>query len=172
MDGKLNKTWRSSGSDPQSLLINLQSICEFGGLKIVWDEINFPIEYDLFISNDGLSWENIYSCVNNGGGKSYVNLKDSESRYIKINISKSSSGISFGINELRLLPVEYSESINRFFINIAKDFPRGYYPRYFNEEKSYWNVIGVEDDRKEALINEDGMIEIDKNSFFGTVFVY
>ncbi|MBU2444834.1 MAG: hypothetical protein KJ666_04575, partial [Bacteroidetes bacterium] len=46
--------------------------------------------------------------------------------------------------------------------NIAKDFPRGYFPRYFYEEKSYWTVIGVSSDVKEALINEDGMVEVDK----------
>ena len=33
------------------------------------------------------------------------------------------------------------------------------------EQASYWTIVGVNNDVKEALINEDGMVEVDKGSF-------
>ncbi|MCK7525761.1 MAG: hypothetical protein MZV64_53210 [Ignavibacteriales bacterium] len=48
---------------------------------------------------------------------------------------------------------------------IAKNSPKGNYPRYFLDEASFWTVVGVNNDVKEALINEDGMVEVDKASF-------
>ena len=48
---------------------------------------------------------------------------------------------------------------------IAKNSPNGNYPRYFLDEASYWTVVGVNNDVKEALINEDGMVEVDKAKF-------
>ncbi len=43
--------------------------------------------------------------------------------------------------------------------------PAGNYPRYFSEQASYWTITGVNNDVKEALINEDGMVEVDKGLF-------
>lgn len=40
---------------------------------------------------------------------------------------------------------------------IASDFPRGYFPKYLQHEQSYWTVVGVNNDTKEALINEEGI---------------
>ena len=52
-----------------------------------------------------------------------------------------------------------------FFSIIAKNSPKGNYPRYFLDEASFWTVVGVNNDVKEALINEDGMVEVDKAKF-------
>jgi hypothetical protein len=60
---------------------------------------------------------------------------------------------------------QFSETPNVFFSHIAKDYPRGFYPKYFYDEASYWTIVGVASDAKEALINEEGMVEVDKGSF-------
>ena len=54
---------------------------------------------------------------------------------------------------------------NDFLIYTAKNSPAGNYPRYFSEQASYWTITGVNNDVKEALINEDGMVEVDKARF-------
>ena len=33
--------------------------------------------------------------------------------------------------------------------------------RYFLDEASYWTVVGVNNDIKEALVSEDGIVEVD-----------
>ena len=43
--------------------------------------------------------------------------------------------------------------------------PKGNYPRYFLDEASFWTVLGVNNDVKEAMINKDGMVEVDKSAF-------
>ena len=48
---------------------------------------------------------------------------------------------------------------------IAKDAPRGLYPRWLLNEQSYWTVVGVPGDTAEGLFNEDGMLESGKGGF-------
>jgi hypothetical protein len=99
-------------------------------------------------------------------------LVEEDASFIKIELLKSSHGNGYGIKEISVKNVDYSVDINKFFINIAKDNPRGYYPRYLNEEGTFWTVVGVNNDVKEALINEDGMVEVDKQSFSIEPFLF
>ncbi len=163
-DRDINTKWLSKTSDEENIIINFQQQREIGGFIIDWDNQNFPHIFEIFLSDDSQQWEKVYSVQHNNSFRSYIRLKDADSKFVKL-IMQYSSGERFGIKELKILEPSYSESINTFFINMTKDFPRGYYPRYFCEEKSYWNIIGVNSDVKEALINEDGMIEIDKERF-------
>ncbi|HKC82033.1 MAG TPA: hypothetical protein VKB91_12620, partial [Gemmatimonadaceae bacterium] len=55
---------------------------------------------------------------------------------------------------------------------IAKEAPKGNYPRPFLSEQSYWTVIGVDRDSAEALINEEGMIEVGRGQFSIEPFLY
>ena len=85
---------------------------------------------------------------------------------------ESSGKNGYGIKELSVKNVDYSEDLNRFFINITKDYLRGYFPRYLNEEGTFWTIVGVNNDTKEALMNEDGMVEVDKKHFSIEPFLF
>ncbi len=163
-DGNPNSKWLCNKSEEEKLFIDFQGLREIGGFVIDWDEENYPIEYDIFISDDNKQWDKVYSVNSNRGQRSYIRLLNAEGRYALIVLRKS-SGKYFGIRELNILEPTFTEDLNQFIINIAKDFPRGYFPRYFYKEKSYWNIVGINSDYKEALINEDGMIEVDKQRF-------
>jgi hypothetical protein len=63
------------------------------------------------------------------------------------------------------LDTKNSLTKNDFLIYTSKNSPAGNYPRYFSEQASYWTITGVNNDVKEALINEDGMVEVDKALF-------
>ncbi|MCB0266224.1 MAG: coagulation factor 5/8 type domain-containing protein, partial [Calditrichaeota bacterium] len=67
--------------------------------------------------------------------------------------------------------IAFSETPEAFFREIAKDHPRGFFPRYFYGEQPYWTVVGVNNDTKEALVGEDGRVEIDKTEFTIEPFV-
>ncbi|MDP3581578.1 MAG: discoidin domain-containing protein, partial [Ignavibacteria bacterium] len=171
-DGKTETSWASDKKVKQEVILDLNGRKEFGGLKIIWGEKDFAKKFSVSISNDGKIWEKVYSAEKDNSNKSYIRLPEYETAYIKLSIEKSSRKKGFAIKELVMLSGEYSADPNRFIINIAKDYPRGYFPRYFNEEKSYWNVIGVNSDVKEALINEEGMVEVDKSNFSLEPFLY
>jgi hypothetical protein len=163
-DDDINSIWLSDISQQQQVVIDFIQSREVGGFIIDWDEKNFPARYNIFVSDDKTEWEEVYSVNYNTGERNYVRLKDAAARFVKIEMLNNGSE-RVGIKELKILEPNFSENLNHFFINLTKDFPRGYFPRYFYEEKSYWNIIGVNSDVKEALINEDGMIEIDKERF-------
>lgn len=164
--------WKSGPKEKQEIIFNFRGRREFGGLKILWNEKDYAKKFNVLISNDGKKWDEVYKVENCSGGTSYIRLNEYESVFLKIDLLKSVSGKGFGIKEIEIQDIDWSADINRFFMNIAKEFPRGMYPRYLNEEASYWTVIGTNGDVKEAMMNEEGMIEIDKQNFSLEPFLF
>lgn len=162
-DNDTNTYWLSKKTKEEKIEVDYRINREIGGFIIDWVEENLPDNFDIYLSDDeGLN--KVYSVSKLQTNRSYIRLVDAEGKKVLL-VLKNQKPKSVGIKELKILEPSYSEDINRFFINIAKDYPRGYFPRYFSEEKSYWNIIGVKSDYKEALINEEGMIEVDKLRF-------
>lgn len=173
IDGDLASSWKSgSVAEDQWYLIDYQKPIEFGGLIIDWDAQDYAEAYDVEISEDGEEWERVYSVDFNNGGRDYVYLPDMDARYIRLNLTKSSRGDGYGIRAVAVQSYHFSSSLSRFFGAIAQDSPLGTYPRYFLGQQSYWTVVGVVGDDREALINEDGMVEVDKESFSIEPFLY
>ncbi len=172
IDNKLETVWMSGKKEKQEIIFDFQGSREYGGLVIRWHEKNFAKKYNVYISNNKNDWEKVYSVNNSNGGNSYIRINECESAFLKLELLKSSKNSGYGINEIELKKVDWSADINRFFINVASEFPRGYFPRYLNSEKSYWTVIGVNNDIKEAMMNEEGMVEVDKLNFSIEPFLF
>ncbi|HEX9652616.1 MAG TPA: discoidin domain-containing protein, partial [bacterium] len=165
--------WRSAITPPgQNLVIDLQKHREYGGLMIDWDELDFARSYTVLSSADRKRWEPIYTVTSGSGGRRYLNLKDGESRYLKLDLMQSSRDQGYAIRDLEIAGVEFSDTPEAFFRRIAPDQPRGFFPKYFLDEQSYWTVVGVNGDTKEALINEEGTVEVDKRSFSIEPFIF
>jgi len=145
---------------------------EYGGLVIDWDPDDYAVDYEAQTSDDGESWEPAYRVRDGDGRRDYLYLPDAESRYLRLNLQRSSRGRGYGIGRLLVQSYEFSSSPNRFFETIARDAPRGFYPRYFQGEQGYWTVVGVPGDGKEALLNQDGALEVDKGSFTIEPFLF
>ncbi len=171
IDNDSSTKWISKDEGRQEIVLSLGSQKEFGGIVIDWDKQNYAKDFNVFLSNNNYDWEKIYSVREANGNKSFIRLKEEDASQIKIELLKSSNN-RFSISELMIKNVDYSADLNRFFINIAKDHKRGMFPRYFNEEASFWTITGVNEDVKEALINEDGMVEVDKKKFSIEPFIF
>ncbi len=157
--------WQSSGVKDQYVLVDFMTKREFGGLQINWLKNNYAKSFDVLLSDDGRNWKKVYSVLSNGSDVSFIRLPESEAKYLRINLTKCNSEKGFGISELKFLDIKNSLTPNDFLIYTSKNSPAGNYPRYFSEQASYWTITGVNGDVKEALINEDGMVEIDKAQF-------
>ena len=48
---------------------------------------------------------------------------------------------------------------NAFFAELAKEAPRGRYPRSYLGQQTYWTVLGVDGGRTASLLSEDGVLE-------------
>ncbi|NUO78845.1 discoidin domain-containing protein [candidate division KSB1 bacterium] len=172
-DGDPQTFWQSAAQPAQQeVVLDLQNSTEFGGLVIDWDEKDFARKYDVLSSNEGKQWDVAYAVAAGKAGRSYISLKDHQARYLKLQLQESSRGQGYALRELALKPVAFSQSPEAFFTTIAADHPRGYFPKYLYNQQSYWNVVGVNHDTKEALINEEGMIEVDKSSFSLMPFIF
>jgi hypothetical protein len=166
-------SWRSGSlAADQWVQIDFTRRREYGGLIIDWDPEDYATAYQVQVSEDGEAWTPAYSCSGSNGGRDYVYLHDGESRFLRIQMQESSRGQGYGIRALAVKPYAFSASGNQFFEAVATDSPVGSYPKYFAGRQTYWTVIGLNGDEKEALLNEEGMLEVDKGAFSLEPFVY
>ena len=164
-DGSDETYWQSSKANDQHVIIDFKIRREFGGLQINWLENSYAKSFDILLSADAKNWEKVYSVKSNQSIVSFIRLPEAEAKYIKLNITNNSPSKSVGIREIKFLDIKNSMTPNDFLIYTAKNSPAGNYPEYFSEQASYWTITGVNNDVKEAMINEDGMVEVDKALF-------
>lgn len=165
VDNSNETYWQSNGVTNQYVIFDFNTLREFGGIHINWLKDKYAINYDVLISENGVNWETAYSVKSNHSEVTFIRLPEAESRYVRINLITSASVKGFGIREVKFLDIKSSMTPNDFLIYAAENSQVGNYPRYFLEQASYWTITGVNNDVKEALINEDGMVEVDKAQF-------
>ena len=155
----------------QALVIDFLQRRELGGLRIDWEPGQHASDYRVDFSSDGTTWETRYRVTGGNGGRDYLYLPESDTRFVRLAIERGPSG-AFAIREITVQPLEWSASKNAFFTAVAADAPPGSYPKYMNGVQSYWTVAGVDGDRAEVLVNEEGMVEVRKGGFSVEPFVY
>ena len=167
LDTNASSYWQSDGVKDQSVFIDFKTRREFGGLIIGWKKDLQSKSFDILLSEDGNNWEKVYSVFSNKSDVSFIRLPEAEARFLKINLIESNSDTNFGIREIDFLEVKSSLTVNDFLLYAANTNSSHWtdFPRYFSKIASYWTVIGVNNDVKEALINEDGMVEVEKAGF-------
>ena len=165
--------WRSGElAEGQWLLLDFLHPREYGGLIIDWDEQDYALDYQVQGSDDGEQWQDLYTVRDGNGQRDYLYLHNAESRYLRINLQRSSRGRGYAVRYIAIQPYEFSVAPNQFFQTIASQVRRGLYPRYLQGEQSYWTVVGVAGDSEEALLNEDGALEVGKGSFSIEPFLF
>jgi Bacterial alpha-L-rhamnosidase 6 hairpin glycosidase domain len=119
-------------------------VYELGGLIIDWEKA--PPSYEIVTDHA------THRVAATNGGRDIIYLPDTDTRRVDI---RHTGGV---LREVRALPPMQSD--NDFFFAVAKEAPRGDYPRYLHREQSYWTVVGgTSGEEAEALISEDGAIE-------------
>ena len=155
----------------QAVVVDFLRAREFGGLTIDWEPGADASEYSVDFSPDGKTWEPRYRVVGGNGGRDYIYLPESDTRLVRLALTRGTAAV-FGIREIGVQPLEWGASRNAFFTAVAKDAPPGTYPKYFTGVQSYWTVAGMDGDRAEVLVNEEGMVEARKGGFSVEPFVF
>ena len=164
-DNSTETFWQSQNSKDQEVRFDFGLHREFGGLQICWLKGHYAKRVEVELSRDGQEWERVYAVGSNRAEVSFIRLPEAEARYLKLHLAGGNDAKGFGIAKVKFLDIRSSVTANDFFIYAATNSPAGNFPRYFMEQASYWTVTGVNNDVKEALINEDGMVEVDKARF-------
>lgn len=169
-DNNLETYWTSKKKN-NTLIYNFGYSKEIGGITFDWFKNNFAKIITISISDDNSHWDKILKVNKATNYKSFLKFDDIEAQYLKLDFSENKKD-ELSISEIKIQDADWSADINKFFINIAKEYPRGYFPKYLNAESSFWTITGVNEDVKETLINEEGMIESDKQGFSIEPFIF
>jgi hypothetical protein len=171
LDRQRATQWESATARDESFTLDFGMPREFGGVTIEWGEHFHATDYDVQTSDDGVHWEMLQSIEGSGGNVDRLFLPDADARFLRLQM-KRGPGDRFAIREIRVEPLAFSQSKNAFFASIAAGETRGMYPRYFSNQQVYWAVVGAPNEEREALLNEDGALEVDRASFSIEPFLY
>jgi hypothetical protein len=168
IDGNATTSWAPASEDTLPwLALDFIVAREYGGLVIDWGlPLAYPTDYVVEISDDGEAWRERRTVVGGTGGRDYLFLPETESRFLRVRTLRvggiHGEGPHGSIHELAVKPLDWSATRAAFFEAIAADERRGSFPRGVSGEQSYWTVVGVDGDEREGLLGEDGMLETGK----------
>ncbi len=166
-------SWRSDrGDHPQWIEVDFQGEREFGGLVVDWEPDGRARAFTVATSGDGVTWQTVHTTVHADADRTWISLPDTCTRHLRLALQASVAGRGFGVAALAVRPFEFSRSLQTFFKSIAAEVPRGDYPRYLAGEQSYWTPIGIPDGDTCALMNEEGMVEVDRGTFSIEPFLF
>jgi hypothetical protein len=170
VDGRADTLWRAAAKGRITYRLDLGRVREFGGLRLRWAPGEAASAYDIAISDDGIQWTDVRSVVEGNGGMDPIALPESEARYVRLRL-KQGQGAHYGLQEIEIEPLSFGATPNDFIQSLAKDAPRGLFPRGFQGEQSYWTIVGVDGGTNQGLIGEDGAIETGRGGVSITPFV-
>jgi len=166
VDGDSTTAWQP---EPEAshvqMIVDFGQTREFGGITIDWLPGHHSSAYRLSASDDRSTWRTLAEVQGGNGGRDYFLLPESECRYLRVQpftLGQDRSVSTIQLAELTLKPIEFGASREAFFGAIAREAPRGSYPRSMIGEPTCWTVVGPDSSKDELLFSADGMIEIGK----------
>ena len=159
--------WQPASTDRRPwLAVDLHDVRLLGGLVIEWKNRAPARGFRVSGSNDGSRWKTLYRAERAGGSRTYVYLPKTKMRHLRLELREP-----IGVRAVRWQGFEFSRSIDAFWHSIAANELRGWHPRWLMREQSLWTPIGIPNGTTCALINEEGMVEVDEGSFSIEPFV-
>ncbi|HSC64810.1 MAG TPA: discoidin domain-containing protein [Caldimonas sp.] len=157
IDGRPETDWQPTDRrGPKAVLkVDYGTPREFGVLALRWRAGAAASRYAIELSDDGAHWRAARRVDRARGDVQMHWLPDSEARFVRISVDEPAAR-AVALAELALRePVD----ANAFFAQLAKDSPRGRYPRAYLAQQAYWTVFGVDGGRTASLLGEDGVVE-------------
>ncbi len=155
--------WRAATGDANPKWeVDFGKPLRFGGIVITWPDSLPRRKFEVAISGDGKSWTPIHHSTSALGVKSHIPTPGVEGRHLRMTFANSECA---ALCSLSLRPDSFSSTPNEFVHCVAADYPRGWFPRYWLREQSYWTPVGGPEGKRRALINEEGMVEVDEAGF-------
>ena len=166
LDGDRSTAWRSdpAAGPEQTYDVDFGVPREFGGLVLRWRAGRHASRYDVELSDDGAQWRTVQTIDGGDGGTEALPLPESEARFLRLALHAGPAS-GYGLAELEVRDLEFGASPNAFFAALARDAPRGHYPRGFTDEQPMWTLVGVDGGAETGLLSEDGALEVARGGF-------
>ena len=155
----------------RALTIDFGYLRELGGLVLDWAAGAPAAGYEILLSADGLKWRLAAAVTRGNGGRDYLYLPEKQGRYLKL-VVRDAPAAGASLARLEVKGPDFGVSENAFFQYVARDQRRGLYPQYYLGEQCYWTIVGSPADPTEALLNENGAIEVDQGAFTLEPFLF
>ena len=161
--GQPEATWQADPQDPHPWwAVNYGKLTRCGGIVLEWPDAVTARAFTLEVSKDGAEWTQVYQATCATGQRTHIAIPKGELQHVRLIFENAKQAT---LKKVELQPDAFSTTTNEFIHAVAKDFPRGWFPRYWHREQSYWTPIGSPQGRKRALINEEGLVEVDEAGF-------
>ena len=167
--GMLDKLYWE-GTENSSLLFSFDNVKDISGILLNWDKHNYPDNFSIYTSNDNANWQLINSKYRGKPGTSIVQFRDNEAKYYKIIVDRPKNN-KFVLSGIQFMPSSFADNLNNMFFKMSDISEAGMYPKYFSKKQAYWNVSGAFYNNDEMLINTEGQVETNKQSFSLEPFV-
>jgi len=166
LDGSVATAWRSdpAAGPAQDLTLDFHRPREFGGLTVRWLAQAYASRYDVQFSDDGVRWRTVRRVVGGRGGPDALLLPEAETRFLRLVLHEGPAR-AYGLAELQIRDLAFGASPNAFFQAVARESPRGAYPRGMSGEQTAWTIVGVDGGDDSGLLSEDGALEVGKGGF-------
>jgi hypothetical protein len=113
-DGNLATRWSSAFSDPQWIMIDLQSVYEITGAKIIW-EAAASRKFEIQISENGITWNTVFSTTSGNGGTDKFTFS-AIARYIRMYSTARTTEWGNSIYEFEVYGTMFQTGITNRFI--------------------------------------------------------
>lgn len=177
LDGDDYSLWKSGKSERQSLIFDFAVPRELSCLILDWGG-NFARNYQVQVKGTSGSWRNadnlnnLNTIIGAEGGRQWLRLPDIDIASIRLMMRRSSQGAGYELRSVRFMPLDWAPDENSLWRHIAGDYPKGFFPRYFQNRQSFWTVVGVSGGKHEAIINEEGLLEVGRQTLSLDPFVF
>ena len=163
LDGAVATAWKTDPADgpAQALTIDFHRPREFGGLVVRWLAHAYATRYDVQFSDDGLRWRTVRRVVEGRGGPDAIWLPEAETRFLRLALHDGPAR-AYGLAELEIKDLAFGASANAFFQALARESPRGTYPRGVTGEQAAWTIVGIDGGDESGLLSEDGALEVSR----------
>jgi len=172
LDADVATAWKSdpAAGPVQDLVIDFRRPREFGGLVVRWQAGAHASRYDVQFSDDGVRWRTVRRVIDGHGGPHALLLPEAETRFLRLALSHGPGG-AYGLAELEIKDLGFGASPNAFFQELAREAPRGTYPRGFSGEQPSWTLVGIDGGTESGLLSADGALEVARGGFSIEPFV-
>ena len=159
--------WRSApgSGEEQTVRLDLGGRREIGGLSLFWDAADYARLYDVEVSDDGSRWRLARSIAGGRGGRAWIFLPETDAALVRLRLHESARGRGYALRDLRAEPPEIADSPTKFLEAVARDSPRGRWPRSLVGEQIYWTLVGVDGGSEKGLLSEDGALETGRGDY-------
>ena len=157
--------WRSGADGVQWLALAFGGTRPLSGLVLDWSDTDWATRYDIEGSDDGRRWTLLRTVSSGASGRRFVHLPATEVAQLRLVMRESSRGRGYVLHALHILSDSAAPTRTAFLEHVAVASAPGMWPRPLTGQQSYWTVLGIPRDERDALLSEDGNVESRPGSF-------